>query len=85
MDQFLQQRPQYFRLDKATDTVHLRPGAFPPGAFEEGGAEGGAGAGAGAGGEGEGAGLGGSGGKWCVLDMETREKVCVSVLCGGGV
>lgn len=54
MDQFLAQRPQYFRLDKAADTVHLRPGAFPAGALD----------GSDAGGEAEGAGLGGSGGKW---------------------
>ncbi len=58
MDLFLQERPQYFRYDRQTDTVHLRHNAFPPRAFDAG-----AGVAAAAAAEG-GAGLGGSGGKW---------------------
>lgn len=58
LDFFITERPQYFRFDKPTDTVHLRPGAFPPGAFDEGAA--------GAAVAADGAGLGDSGGKWCV-------------------
>ena len=58
MDLFRQERPQYFRYDRQTDTVHLRHNAFPPRAFDAG-----AGVAAAAAAEG-GAGLGGSGGKW---------------------
>lgn len=67
------ERPQYFRFDKATDTVHLRPSAFPAGAFDEGAA--------GAAVAAEGAGLGGSGGKWCVAWRCVR--ALVFLVCWG--